>query len=332
MGEYIGIKGGTVQSLASDPSPLIEGQVWYNTTSNVIKGTNNAGSGTWASGTSPSVGKYGAGSAGTTTAALQIAGHNQSTATNLVTTETYDGTTWTEVGDLSTGGSYGMGCGTQTAAFFAGASSPLSSALAQTWNGSSWTAGPAFLTLRYGGGGGGITTSAVYATGWKAPGHSLDSETWDGTSWSEGNNCNTGRSHVYCSGSSESDAMMSGGGTPARSALVETYDGTSWTVATVLPEAMVEGGGMGSGNTSAIVFGGGTPAAPINPKTKIWNGSAWTEVGDLGTARQTMNQGGSTGGTGAFCLGGYSPAPAPDETLLCEEYTGALGVVTFTTD
>ena len=38
MAEYIKEKGFTIQSLASDPSPLLEGQVWYNTTSTVLKG------------------------------------------------------------------------------------------------------------------------------------------------------------------------------------------------------------------------------------------------------------------------------------------------------
>ena len=326
MADYKGIQGYKIQSLASDPSPLLEGQVWYNTASTVLKGTDTAGPGTWASGTAPSTPRYAAGSAGTATAGLQFGGFRDDTTAIGLTTETYNGTTWTEVGDLTTGGSYGMGCGTQTAAFYAGASSPLTSALAQTWDGTSWTAGPAFLTKRYAGGGGGITTSAVYATGWKAPGYSTDSETWNGTSWSEGNNNNTGSSLVYSSGSSDSDAMISGGGNPATTN-VETYDGTSWTAATVLPEAMKEGGGMGTGNTAAIVFGGLTPATPLTNKTRTWNGSAWTEVGNLGTARQGINQGGTTAGTGALCLGG---SPAPVGGLLCEEYTGGLQAVTFT--
>ena len=37
MATYLGFKGAKVQSLASDPSPLIEGTVWYNTTSGVLK-------------------------------------------------------------------------------------------------------------------------------------------------------------------------------------------------------------------------------------------------------------------------------------------------------
>ena len=37
MATYLGIKGVKVQSLASDPSPLIEGVVWYNTATKLLK-------------------------------------------------------------------------------------------------------------------------------------------------------------------------------------------------------------------------------------------------------------------------------------------------------
>jgi len=40
MATYIGIKGITIQSLASDPSNPVEGQVWYNSTSATLKGYN----------------------------------------------------------------------------------------------------------------------------------------------------------------------------------------------------------------------------------------------------------------------------------------------------
>tara|TARA_R100001086_G_C11796867_1_gene247831 strand:- start:899 stop:1051 length:153 start_codon:yes stop_codon:yes gene_type:complete len=37
MAIYKSIKGVKIQSLASDPSPLVEGMVWYNTTTNLLK-------------------------------------------------------------------------------------------------------------------------------------------------------------------------------------------------------------------------------------------------------------------------------------------------------
>jgi hypothetical protein len=37
MATYKGIQGFTIQNLSADPSNPIEGQVWYNSTSNVWK-------------------------------------------------------------------------------------------------------------------------------------------------------------------------------------------------------------------------------------------------------------------------------------------------------
>ena len=37
MATYLSIKGVKVQSLASDPSPLIEGTVWYNSATGLLK-------------------------------------------------------------------------------------------------------------------------------------------------------------------------------------------------------------------------------------------------------------------------------------------------------
>ena len=44
------LKGTRVQSLASDPSNPVEGQIWYNTTSNNFKAAEAATSGAWATG------------------------------------------------------------------------------------------------------------------------------------------------------------------------------------------------------------------------------------------------------------------------------------------
>jgi len=43
MATYITLKGIAVEVLAADPSNPVEGQIWYNTTTNTIRGQNNAG-------------------------------------------------------------------------------------------------------------------------------------------------------------------------------------------------------------------------------------------------------------------------------------------------
>jgi hypothetical protein len=51
MATYKGIQGFTIQNLSADPSNPIEGQVWYNSTSNVWKVEEATTVGAWASGT-----------------------------------------------------------------------------------------------------------------------------------------------------------------------------------------------------------------------------------------------------------------------------------------
>ena len=65
--------------------------------------------------------------------------------------------------------------------------------------------------------------------------------------------------------------------------------------------------GAGS-NTATLAFGG---SAPLKSVTEAWNGSAWTEVADLSTARDTLAQG--TVGTSVAAIGisGGTPSATP---------------------
>jgi hypothetical protein len=50
MATYKGIKGFSIQNLSADPSNPIEGEMWYNSTSNVWKVEEATTAGAWASG------------------------------------------------------------------------------------------------------------------------------------------------------------------------------------------------------------------------------------------------------------------------------------------
>jgi hypothetical protein len=49
MAEYINIKGQSIEVVASDPANPTLGQIWYNSTSNTLKGSSYI-AGSWASG------------------------------------------------------------------------------------------------------------------------------------------------------------------------------------------------------------------------------------------------------------------------------------------
>ncbi len=83
--------------------------------------------------------------------------------------------------------------------------------------------------------------------------------------------------------------------------------------------------GLGSGtqgtNTDALGFGGGSPSTTAN--TESWNGSAWTELNNLSTARRNLTGGGSP--TAALAVGGEPPILTATEEWT---FTHALKTVT----
>ncbi len=76
-------------------------------------------------------------------------------------------------------------------------------------------------------------------------------------------------------------------------------------------------GGSGT-STSGLIFGKGPP---FTGATEIWNGSTWTEIADLATAR---GSGGSsrTAGTSSAALF-FNGEAAPGATVLTEAFSGS---------
>ena len=117
---------------------LQEGQLWFNSTTSVLKGYGTAAgipAGTWSAGGSLNTGREAGGGAGTQTAALVISG------TSGAEVESYDGSSFTEITDINTSRRNSGSAGTQTAAlYFAGETpSPTDVGNTESWNGSSWT-------------------------------------------------------------------------------------------------------------------------------------------------------------------------------------------------
>jgi hypothetical protein len=74
MATYKGIQGFTIQNLSADPSNPIEGQVWYNSTSNVWKVEEATTAGSWATGNNLNTGRDILAGAGTQTEGLAFGG------------------------------------------------------------------------------------------------------------------------------------------------------------------------------------------------------------------------------------------------------------------
>ena len=82
----------------------------------------------------------------------------------------------------------------------------------------------------------------------------------------------------------------------------------------------------GFSNNYGIVFGGNAPPDPIDV-VEVWNGSSWTEIADIATARKNMSGAGS--GVAALCIGGENPG---GNLANVEEWTNPFETKTIGTD
>ena len=335
MTTYKEIKGTQIEVLASDPSNPIDGQVWYNSTDNVLKGFfNNPGS--WATGGTLNSARGNVASVGTQTAGL-IAGGQPPTAQTI--TESYNGTNWTEVNDLNLGRQNFAGAGTQTAGVVFGGQSPpavggppnSNANQTETWNGTNWTEVNDLNTGRRNIAGDGIQTSALGFGGYQDSGGPPTSEffalteSWNGTNWTEVNDLNYGKNNLGAAADSNTEALAFGGNhapSPAGLAQTELWNGTNWTEVNDLNQSRRSLAGAGI-YTAALAFAGSADGVPTAPNlTETWNGTNWTELSDMSSGKNGM--GGMGTNTLALAAGG-DPAQANSE-----EWSSGPTTVTFT--
>ena len=150
MANYTGIQGQNILIVDTDPANPTEGQIWYNSTSNLLKGYQFTPD-VWVSGGNMGSSRYGTSAAGTATATLAIGGYGGSPGNYLTAVEKYNGTTWSPTGSLNQSSNFGgAGFGTQTAAVaVAGFQQPISPAnlnFTENFNGSTWAISPAVLS------------------------------------------------------------------------------------------------------------------------------------------------------------------------------------------
>ena len=324
MADYKGIRGFTIQSLSADPPAPIVGQVWYNTTSTVLKGY-ISGAGAWASGSDLNQLRTEAGSAKLATqSTAMIFGGNYPGPGYADQTEQYDGTSWTEVNDLVRGRSLVGGLGTNTAAMCVSGNYPTDTNYDEIWDGTSWSETANTNTRRVGSATTGTTTAALIAGGTPAIG-GVNVEIWNGTSWSEVADLSRPSTQAGYMGSvgTTTAARVYGGSYPVVN-LNEVWNGTSWTAATVLGTAR---GALASfGITTAAMAVGGTQDPPQVANTEKYDGTSWTELADISTARTSVTGVGTT--ASGLVAGGNNGS---SDVALTEEWVDpALVVKTFT--
>ena len=294
MSKYKEIKGFKVQTLATDTAA-----------SGIFAAT-------WASGGDLPAAIYeNAGAGATVSAALTFGGQgNPPSPLHPVSGETdsYNGTSWTEVAELNTARRILAGAGTQTAAL-AYAGWPPNYTNTESWNGSAWTEVADLNTAGRACNGMGLTNTANLMVGGKNRESLVES--WNGSSWSEIAEINTARVQTNCWGSSTSGVTAGGADHPAENTIdnVESWNGSAWTEIVDLNTGRRRGGTAGEDNTQGLFFGGQTPPNAIVATTEYFDGSSWTEVNDMATAIAMDASTGHSAGNG-MQIGGNTSAPA----------------------
>lgn len=322
--------GGGFDKVASDPPAPAEGDIWFNTTSNIVKGyvltTTTAA---WASGGNLNTARYSLSGAGTQTAGLAFAGR---AAPIYNVTEEYDGSAWTNSNNYPVTANDVGSTGTQTAALGVGGFNPPSNSppppamtTVAEYDGSSWTAGGSYPVSRWQVGVAGSQTAAI-AAGGASYGPVIiqtESKEYDGSAWTSGGTMSTARGFYGATGSLTASLATGGRSTPGNETAtdaVEEYDGTSWTAGGTFLTAIKENRGQSGTQTASISFGGSGAVPPLAKSTSaIYDGSAWASSVSLSTAVNNHNGAGAAPSSAALSFGGFTTAV----TASTEEFTGA---------
>ena len=319
MATYYEINGQKVQNLASDPSPLAEGQVWYNTTSSTAKVAGYSASGAWSSANAlPTVISGNAGG-GSTNAGLSIAGGTGPTASYSSAVNKYDGTNWTSTGTLPFTFALGGAAGPQTANI-AGGGDGNAPGVTATFNGTSWTSKPGFGGDAYqikmvGDSGTAFAVGSYYST---------SAYNWDGSTWTSSPAAPVNNYNLSGAGT-KADASFVGGslvGPGAASNIHMNWDGSGWSNRTVTPLSGATGGQSSNSAPASNFWVTGFP--PSKTATLLWDGSSWSTQGSMSVPRN--NGAGDRSSASVGFIAGGQP-----NTAATEEWNGAgVSVKTIT--
>jgi len=241
------------------------------------------------------------GPVGSNTASQLMGGNNGST--NLTNVENFDSSlntitaaAWASGGNMNTARSQIAGMGIVTAALAAGGyqyGPNAYTAVAEEYDGSTWTNIPSMpVTLGFRSGAG-TTTAGLAIAGHDNTSPTSTSE-WNGSAWTAGGNVNAGGIGSSGNGTQTAAWLAGSGETPSRpNTATEEYDGSSWTS---VPGALNTGRGYcgASGPQTDGTFMGGATPSPAYNNTEEYNGTAWTNSNTLAVPMSMMaNSGGS---------------------------------------
>jgi len=250
---------------------------------------------------------------------------------NTTNSETYDGTTWSEVNNLNTARDKAGAAGTQAAAVVYGGfiSPPAGSTDAtEEYDSTSWSTVPGVLSqdlsqmAAFG-----TQTAAVSAGGYNysasPPKHRAITEEYNGSTWtanpSPSGDLPAAKSDN--SGAGTQTAGLSIGGAPTLST-TEEYDGSTWSAggALIAGKDFATAAGI---QTDAIISGGSTGTVVYG-----YDGSAWSTRPSMAISRDEVGGTTPAPASSTMAIGGSPGAKSTTEVFTGETETGTASIIT----
>ncbi len=222
-------------------------------------------------------------------------------------TENYDGTSWSESGDLDEARTDGASFGTQTAGVYAGGeqggSAPNNgTTFTEEFNGSSWSEVTAYPQAMVYATGAGTQGAGLVAFGGQSPAPTPNgnrggtySVEYNGTNWVNASTAaDFGPTHSsqirHSMAGIQNAAITVGngdsppGGAPYMWCTVMNYDGAAWSIGTSTPNGTKWSSLAGTQNDVLSAGGYSSPQGPWNGSSTFaqrFNGTAWSDISSL---------------------------------------------------
>ena len=158
--------------------------------------------------------------------------------------------------------------------------------------------------------------------------HQTATEEYDGTNWTSGGALNTATELNGGAGTQTAGLSFNGDGGGPNPTQTEEYNGSSWSTGGANLKQAEGNASAGSSQTAALSMGGANPPSSYLTSVTAYDGTAWSTIPAMSTARWELSGGGTS--TSALVFGGQGPSPIHNST---EEFTGettSLNVKTLT--
>jgi hypothetical protein len=253
----------------------------------------------WTETTEINTARAGAAGAGITTAGLIFGGTTAAPAITGIT-ESWNGSAWSETSDMPTAADSVFGGGTSTLAAAAGGSVPSKITTLQLWDGSNWTTNPTGLAGQRSSGGtnSSPTQGNLLVTGGTGPGPTNYNPTaTEELSFPPPTSAILREGMLFLSGGTTLKGFGKAGGIP----------NGSWASGGSMNTARANHTGAGISQDSALAYGGSGPG----DLTESYDGTSWSELNEINTARTEANRGLGGIQTSALLVSGSNPSGIP---------------------